>query len=253
MSKQRSRSRWALVIAAVAFSTWSSAHAQTPGADPKRRSLTVVGVGRESGAPDTAQLQVIVEQNGASASEAGQAAAATAVRVIDALKKDVGDGGRIDTVGYTLHPVYRQAPHPEPIPSKPPEGPKIIGYIAAHTIAVETHQIDRGGALIDAAISAGAARIDSLAFTVENIGPLQALALRQAAADAGMQAAAIAEALKVVLKGVQEVSTEGIARPMPKHYGGIDMRAESAMQVDTPIAPGEVTTEARLRVTYAIE
>ncbi len=135
---------------------------------------------------------------------------------------------------------------------KAPSGPEIVGYTAMHTVAVETHQIDQVGARIDSAIAAGAARVDSLAFTIENTAPVEARALRAAGDDAAAQAAAIAAALKVALKHVLEAATEGVARPMPYKYGGIAMRAE-AMQADTAIAPGEVTTEARLRVTYAIE
>jgi uncharacterized protein YggE len=250
MLKRTPRPYWAVVIT-VALGTSSPSFAQTP-AEPQRRTITVVGLGRESGAPDTAQLQFVVEENARSASAAGQAAAATAIKVIDALKKDVGEGGRVDTIGYTLNPMYRQPPRPEAAPPQAPRGPEIIGYTAAHTIAVETRQIEKVGALIDAAITAGAARIDNLTFTIENVAPLQALALRGAAVDAAAQATAIAEALHLALKGIVEVATEGVARPIPQRYGGIAMHME-AMKMDTPIAPGEVTTEARLRVTYAIE
>jgi len=239
------------VIAAVALINASIALAQGPTAEPQRRTITVVGLGRESGVPDTAQVQFVVEQSAQTASAAGNAAATSATKVIDALKTNVGEGGRVDTIGYTLNPVYRQPPPQGPAP-KEPRGPEIVGYVAAHTIAVETHQIDKVGALIDAAIPAGASRIDNLVFTIENVAPLQALALRGAAADAGAQATAIADAMHVALKGVQEAATEGVARPVPQRYVGLTMRAD-AMKAETPIAPGEVTTEARLRVTYAIE
>ena len=250
MSKRVGRVMSAVVVAAL-LATIAPVLAQTP-EEPKRRSITVVGIGRERAEPDTAQLQFAVETNAPSAKAAAEAAAAAAVKVVYALKKGVEPGGRVDTIGYVLNPVYRQAPNPDPRGRSAPQGPEIVGYTAAHTLAVETHQSDQVGGLIDAAIAAGAARIDSLAFTIENVAPVQARALQSAGADAASQAAAIAGALQVTLKGVLEAATEGVARPIPQRYAGIAMRAE-AMQVETPIAAGEVTTEARLRVTYAIE
>ncbi len=247
----RPRARYALVAVAL-LSAWASARAQTAPDENKRRSITVVGVGRERGAPDTAQLRFAVEENAQSAKAAAEAAAASAARVMAALEKGVGAGGRVETLGYALNPVYRQPSSPAPATRAPSHGPEIVGYTAAHTIAVETHQLDRVGSLIDAATAAGAARIDSLAFTIENVAPVQARALADAGADAAAQAAALADALHVTLKEVLEAATEGVARPLPQRLGGIAMRAE-AMQATTPIAPGEVTTEARLRVTYAIQ
>jgi uncharacterized protein YggE len=82
--------------------------------------------------------------------------------------------------------------------------------------------------------------------------PVQAAALRTAGADAAGQAAAIADALKVTLRGVLEASTDAVERPMPKQFSGAMMRAEAAMAT-TPIDPGDVTTEARVRVVYAID
>src|SRR5260221_303009 len=82
--------------------------------------------------------------------------------------------------------------------------------------------------------------------------PLQARALRAAGADAQAQASAIAESLKVSLHGVLEASTDAVDRPMPQRFAGALMRTEAAMAT-TPIDPGEVSTEARVRVTYAID
>jgi uncharacterized protein YggE len=223
-----------------------------PGADrPARRprSITVVGVGRERGTPDVAELRIAVEQNAPTAQAASQAAAKAAGQVVETLKKEVGADGRVDTASFQLTPVYRTDP---PTPQTRSRGPEIVSYTAINELAVRTRRLDRIGALLDAAIAAGAGRVSSLAFTVDDPAPLQARALRAAGTDAAAQAAAIAEALHVTLKGVLEATTETVEPPMPKHFRGAMMHADAAM-APTPIEPGEVTADARVRVTYAIE
>jgi uncharacterized protein YggE len=219
------------------------------GDEAKTRSITVIGIGRERGTPDTARLQFAVEHTAPSAQAASQAAAKTATQVMEALRKEVGSGGRVDTAGFNLNPVYRTDDRPPARERKP----EIVGYTAVNQIAVQTRRVENAGTLIDTAIAAGAARIGGLSFSIEDSAPLQARALKAAGADATAQVAAIAEALHVRVKDVLEASTEWTARPIPQQrWAGAAMAAE-AMTAATPIEPGEVTTEARLRVTYGVE
>lgn len=236
--------RTCLVLASVLAAT---APAFPAGAadDCKPRSITVVGVGRERGAPDTAQLQFAVEHTAPNATAASQAAATSAAQVMAALRKQAGSDGRVETAGFQLNPVYRRDDR-TPVHERRSE---IVGYTAVNDITVRTPRVDGVGALIDAAIAAGAARITGLSFTIDDPAPAQARALKGAGADAAAQAQTIAEALHVKLKGILEAAAEGGARPIPQRYAAMAMRAEA----ETPIEPGEVVTEARLRVTYGIE
>ncbi len=218
-----------------------------PSPDHRSRTISVVGVGRERATPDRADLRIAVEQTAPSAQAASQQAAKAASQVIDALRKIVGPDGRVDTASYQLNPVYRSDNRTPPRE----HGPEIVGYTALNQLAVQTRHLDAIGTLIDAAIAAGAARVDMLSFTIADPAPAQAAALRAAGSDAAAQAAAIAESLHVSLKGVLEASTESMERPLPQRFSPM-MRAEAAM-ASTPIEPGEVTTDARVRVTYGIE
>ncbi len=211
------------------------------------RTITVVGVGHERATPDRADLRIAVEQTAPSAQAASQQAAKAAAQVIDALRKIVGPDGRVDTASYQLTPVYRSDNRTPPRE----HGPEIVGYTALNQLAAQTRHLDAIGTLIDAAIAAGAARVDTLSFTIADPSPVQAAALRAAGSDAAVQAAAIAESLHVTLKGVLEASTESMERPLSLQRS-YRMGAEAAM-ASTPIEPGEVTTDARVRVTYGIE
>src|SRR5262245_3520578 len=92
--------------------------ATSAGAEESPRNITVVGVGREQGAPDMARVTFGVEQTAPTAQAASQAAAKSATQLLDALKKQVGDDGKVQTGSYHLSPVYRQD-NPRPLPDRP--------------------------------------------------------------------------------------------------------------------------------------
>lgn len=221
--------------------------ASVAGADESPRSITVVGVGRELAAPDVAHLSFGVEQSAPTAQAASQAAAKSATQLVDALKKQLGEDGKVQTSGYDLRPVYRQ--ETERVPPDRPRRPEIVAYTATNEVRVETRRVDGVGALIDTAASSGAARIGEVSFGLRDPGPARNRALKAAGADASGQAAAIAEALQVRVARVLEATTEGSALPIP-YKRTMAMAAET---MATPIEPGDVTTEVRLRVTYGIE
>lgn len=224
------------------------AHTACVAADESPRNITVVGVGREVGTPDLARISFTVEQTAPTAEAASQAAAKSATQLIDALRKQLGEDGKVQSSGYNLTPVYRQETE------RPPPGgrvrPEIVGYSASNQVAVETKRVDGVGALIDVAARSGAARIGDVAFTLRDSAPARNRALKSAGADAASQANAIAEALQVRVTRVLEATTESSPGPILYKRTAMAMAADT---VATPIEPGDVTTEVRLRVTYGIE
>lgn len=225
----------------------SLGRAMAAGAEEAPRNITVVGVGREVGAPDLAHLTFAVEQTAPTAQAASQAAAKSATQLVDDLRKQVGEDGKVQTSGYNLNPVYRQ--EMERMPPDRPRRPEIVGYTASNEVLVETRRVDSVGALIDTAAATGAARIGNLSFNLRDPAPARNRALKSAGADAAGQAAAIAEALQVRITRVLEATTEGGSAPIP-YKRVMAMAAES---MATPVEPGDVATEVRLRVTYGIE
>jgi uncharacterized protein YggE len=217
-------------------------------AEESPRNITVVGIGREKGAPDLARIGFAVEHTAPTAQAATQAAAKSATQLVDALRKQLGEDGTVQTGGYRLNPVYRQ--DTERLPPDRPRRPEIVGYTVSNEIDVETRRVDGVGALIDTAAAAGAARIGDVSFSLRDPGPARNRALKAAGADAASQATAIAEALQVRVVRVIEATTESSGGPVLYKRTTMAMAAES---MATPIEPGDVTTEARLRVSYAIE
>jgi uncharacterized protein YggE len=238
------RSVWAVLVAAV-LSAWTPSGVP---AEETPRNITVVGVGRDQGTPDLARISFSVEHTAPTAEAASQTAAKTATQLLEALEKAIGQDGKVQTAGYQLNPVYRQDGG-ERIPPDRPRRPEIVGYTATNEIQAETRKVDGVGTLIDLAIRAGATRVGDVAFTLRDPAPARNRAYKTAGADAATQANAIADALQVRVVRVLEATTESTTAPV-FYKRTMAMAAES---VATPIAPGEVTTEVRLRVTYGIE
>jgi uncharacterized protein YggE len=181
-----------------------------------------------------------VETEAAEAATAAADNAERTARVIAALRERVGDGGRVTTVGYSLSPRY--------VHDEGGREPRISGYVAQNQVRAETGDLPAVGELLDAAIAAGANRVDGLQFTLSEESPRKREALAAAAADARAQAATLAAALGVGLGEVVSATTTEAAVPIPMPYARMAMESAQA----TPIEPGEVTVRATVRVVFAI-
>src|SRR5579885_1125452 len=121
------------------------------------RTIEVSGNSEVQAAPDLATLEVAIETHAATADHAAGLNGALAEKVRDALTAKLANKGTLWTGGYSLFPEY----------SEPHDGkPTITGYRAENSITVQTGELGIIGPLIDAAIAAGANRIDSLNYSL---------------------------------------------------------------------------------------
>jgi uncharacterized protein len=206
--------------------------------------IEVTGTAEVRANPDRANMDIAVETHAKDAAQAAAENARLSQKIAAALKAKLGDTGKIQTGSYNLMPDYRQLPNE--VTSQ------IIGFRAENTVSVETTALDRVGPMIDAAIGAGANRIDSVSFSLRDESGPRNEAIAKAASDAVGQARALAAALGVKLRRVLRASTNAeqppirFARAMPQ----MAMAAESA---PTPITPGQITVPATVYLTYEIE
>lgn len=214
-------------------------------ASPYQRTIQVSGNGEAHAAPDYATLSLAIETHAKSAADAAANNAALAQKITQALTLKLGGQGKISTGGYSLNPEYNN-----------PQAngrPRVEGYQAQNSITVETAKLDLIGPLIDAAIAAGANRVDSLDFTLRNDSGPRNEAIADAAKDARTQAEALATSLGVKLGPIISATTESEARPIPV----MPMARFSAMAnvnaAPTPVNPGEITVPATVSLTYAIQ
>jgi len=218
-----------------------AARADSSANSPAMRTIEVDGTGETRTSPDTADLDLAIDTQAKTAEEAANRNAALAAKVIDALKSKLGDKGKITTAGYSLNPEYDQ---------RASEKPRIIGYNAQNTVTVHTGALDLVGALIDAAIAAGANRVNALNFSVKDDTKARTEAIAIATRDARAQAEALASALGVKLGMILKATTVSQARPIPVRMGPAMAMSAS---VATPVEPGEVTVSATVSLTFEIE
>lgn len=205
------------------------------------RVIEVSGSSEVQAAPDQATLEIAIETHAATADHAAGLNGALAEKVRDALTAKLANKGTLWTGGYSLFPEY----------SEPHDGkPTVTGYRAENSITVQTGELGIIGPLIDAAIAAGANRIDSLNYSLRADSKARSEAIAKAARDAQMQASALADALGVKLGPVIKASTESEVHPIPvPRFAGAAMAAK----VETPVTAGQITVPATVSLIYGIE
>jgi uncharacterized protein YggE len=133
------------------------------------------------------------------------------------------------TTGYSLQPqmVY-------PGDGKPPQ---VVGFIASNSVRVRVDQLDRVGAVIDAAIKKGATNVAGLVFYSTNVDEARRTALSQAVENARRDAEVMAVAAGGQIGALIELTSQQvdvIRPPMPM----FEMRQQKA-DVATQVQPGE--------------
>lgn len=244
----RPKALFALPLALALSGAALSAQQPAPPPLHGERVIRVSAVGQVEAAPDEAHLDFAVETTAATAAQAAQENAARMEQVIRALVAAGVARTAIETRGYQVYPEY--APQPQPQPNAEP---RIRGYRVSNTVTVETRDIGKVGGLLDAALRAGANRVDAVRFGLSNPEAARGQAIRRATESARRDAEALAAALGVRLGAVVDASTTGEPpRPFPVMMRGRAEAMGMAQSVATPIQPGEQTVTATVSLVFSI-
>lgn len=235
------------LCAALATAATPGVAQQATPASPTERTIRVTGLGEVQVRPDEAYIDFAVETLAPTARAASEANARTMERVIAALVTAGVPRQEIQTRGFSVYPDHGPGDPRDTIP-------RIRGYRVNNTVSLRTQSLNRVGAFIDAALGAGANRVDGVRFGLRNTDAVQAEALRRATARARTQAENIAAALNVRLGPILDASTGNQpVRPYPmmmRARGGVE---EVAQSMAPPIEPGEQTVTAMVSLVFAIE
>ena len=186
--------------------------------------------------PDRAQIFMGVQTRAATAAQAGADNARKTRAVIDAVKARGIPAEQIATSEYNLYPEYDHREQPR----GGQQTPRVIGYVATNSVRVEVRRLDQVGALIDAALAAGANMVNMIQFFASNVDIARRAALAEAVGRARGDAEALAKAAGGSLGELRELNTQSLpVRPM---YRERAMQLQSAgADVQTPIEPGQQT------------
>jgi uncharacterized protein YggE len=193
-------------------------------------ALVTSGQGEAKVAPDRASLLVNVQTRATTAAAAASENATKTRAVLDALAKLGLPREQLGTEGYTVYPEMRY--------DNNGGSPKVTGYVVTNTVKAETHRVEQAGAMIDAALGAGANMINSLSFYASSIDVPRREAIAAAVASARADAEAMARAAGGSLGALLEMSTQGPTTPPRPMYDMAMARGKVAQAEPTPVNPG---------------
>jgi len=213
-----------------------------PSPNTSQRTVTVIGNGKVTAQPDIAIIQVGVETRAESAGAAAQDNTQLMAKVLAALK-DAGIAEKdIQTANYSLFVDQQRGPNGELL--------KPVQYVASNTVRATVRDLDKVGAVLDAAVTAGANQVQGISFGVADMSKLQIQAETNALDDARARAQALAERAGLQLGDVLSIS-ENISNPPPVlGMRMLDLAPAAAQPV--PVQPGELEFSAQVQVVYAI-
>lgn len=212
------------------------------GADPSNppQGITVTGTAEVQGKPDTAYVTLGVQTEDRVAAKAAQDNASKNTLVINAIVKTGVGKLDIQTVGYSVAPKVDYKANP----------PTTVGYTVSNEVRVKVRDLDKVGAVIDAALASGANYSQNLVFAIDDDTQLRQEALAKAARNAEAKAKAIAEALGVKLGVPMNVIEGGAQGPVMPLMRAMAVEAAPA---STPIMPGENRISASVTVLFAVQ
>lgn len=213
----------------------TAALAQTPPGPPV---IVTTGEASIEMAPDVAWVSIAAESRAATPA-AAQAAAAEAMTAVHAALSAAGIArADVRTTGYSVHPDMDRSGGRS----------RVIGYIVRNQVEVRVLDLNRLGAVIDAAGASGATSMAGLRFDLADRATVERDALRRAVEDAMGRARAMADGAKVTLGPILRIDEQGQARPIYAR----EMLQTAAAAPETPISPGQVQITAQVTLTVQI-
>jgi len=211
----------------------------------RRPVLRVSGRAEVQRRPDYAIVTVGVDVRdpaAAAAAERGGEAMAKVVEVIERMR----DGVQVEASDVRLSAAYRW----EQAESRQ----ILIGYDASGTLRIRIDNPAKAGKVIDAAIAAGANRVDGVSFELTQAGQARQEAIRLATAAARDKAEALADGLDMHITGVVEATaSNGDQNWGPQPMANISMAGKQAGGYDGALSPGFITVTADVSVVYTAQ
>lgn len=220
--------------------------AQPMNAMPDFPTITVTGEATVAVKPDRAVIGLGAVAQADDAAAAQQRVNEIMHKTIDAIRQVGVPEDRIQTAGLSLQPVYSQAKSRQ---ADEIHIPAIVAYRASNTVRVQLDDLDLIGKVIDAGITAGANQLEGINFEIKDDTQPRSQALEQATANARSKADVIAQAAGTPISVLHNISEGGVHIITPVYRG---VRAMAAMEMDTPVQPGQVQIRASVTVTYRV-
>jgi uncharacterized protein len=213
------------LFGAAAIAGVAQPHLAHSAASTDQKTITVTGNGSIETVPDRATFSFTVTTNADTARAALGRNGATADAVAAALA-----GAKVQTSDVMLQPRFDDA------------GTTVLGYTASTTVTA-VMDLAKAGALVDAAVDAGANGVSGPSWSRSDRDALYRQALQAAVTDAKAKAQALADGAGLAL-GTVTAMTEGGGGVEPLPYASADAGIAK-------LEPGTQTVDASVTVTFA--
>jgi uncharacterized protein YggE len=212
------------------------AASQQPSAPAAVPSVVAGGDGEVLVAPDRAFLDVAVETTAPTAVAAAAENARLMATVSEAVRRAGVPAAAVSGAGYSVsaNMVYEQG------------AARQQGYRAVNTLRIELDRFDRVGAVVDAALAAGANRISDVRYTTRDAASARQRAIAAAVQRARVDAESMARAAGGSLGPLLEVSN--VRSEVPGMFSGAAARS---VRDETSIAPRELFVRAVVVTRWA--
>lgn len=206
--------------------------------------ITVRGTGIVTAKPDMVNLQVGVQAQKSTLSDAQAEASAS----MDAIMKQLKDAGiddkDISTAQYSVEPVTNYQDN---------QPPQVTGFRVTNILNVKIRDISKASTLIDSLVKSGANTIYGVSFGFSDPSALMNQAREQAMNDARSKAAQLAGLASVTLGAPIAIEDLGQSVP-PTPIPMSTLRSALSSDASVPqITPGQQQVQVDLNVVYAIK
>lgn len=229
-----------LVLALVLSACGAAAVSPT---SPQTRTLNVTGQGVVYLAPDIAYINIGVHTENPSASDAVAENNLQTQQLIETLRQNGIDPKDIQTTNFSIFLNYNYTP----------EGTRGDAfYVVENTVLVTVRDLSKIGALLDAAVKAGANNVYGIQFDIADKTEAAKKAREEAFKNAQQQAEEVAKLSGVTLGTIQNISFSE-SYPGPYFLGGKGGGGGIAAMPEVPVQPGQLSVTVTVNVTYEIK
>ncbi len=205
-------------------------------------SISVSSTGEVTVMPDVGYISLGIETKKEDVKDAEEENSKIMNDIMDSLKDFDIEESDIKTVGYNIYPQYEEYNDEKP-----------SAYAVYNTVQVTVKKLEDMSDIIDAAVSAGANRTNSISFDVLDREESYNEALKNAVENARARAEVLAEASGLKIVGVLTVSESSSS---PRYYYADTMSYAKAESMDGGYAPsistGDMEISASVYVTFEV-
>ncbi|MGI0073763.1 MAG: SIMPL domain-containing protein [Nitrosotalea sp.] len=222
---------------------------QSPDLYPSReRTISVTGSVTTSISPDQLNVQFGVDTQAKTAQDAINSNSQAMNSVVSAVENLGITQDEISTASFTISPVYNDS---NPYLLAGSHQSVLVGYMVSNTVLIKTTKLSLAGNVIDAAVGAGANRVDDVSFSLstDKQQSVQDDLLNKAVLNAKDRAGKALDPLAQKIIGVKMVNiSEFNMSPPPRYYGAMSTAAAPS----TPIFTSNQQVTTTVDVTFLI-